>query len=376
MRPAMPTLGEPPKSSPLPGVIISALVAGLIGGGVYWWKFTPAKGTEGTPEAAAAAGAAPTAPAGDTPLAVAQGVPPTAAAGEPSAVPSAPLAVPTPTPGAALAVPQADGIKTFELQIHGALEQSIIAAVGKAVGAPLTQVVNRTLVWWVDVPQDLRKGDSLWVAYEERNGQEPLVHAVRLTSGKQGKTFEAYRYKAPHDTFARLYEPDGHELELRLVDAPLDSYEQVTSLLKDGRRHKGVDFKTPVGTPVKATFDGVITRKTWNFRGNGNSLEIKETGGKNRTALYLHLSEVPASVRVGQRVTKGQVLAPSGNTGRSFAPHLHYQLMSSAGTVLDPFESQATTRLKLRTDEQASFTAQVQKLAALTGGNTQLAAGR
>ena len=52
---------------------------------------------------------------------------------------------------------------------------------------------------------------------------------------------------------------------------PLDSWEQITSLLKDGRQHKGVDFKTPVGTPVKATFDGTITRKNWSSAATGNS---------------------------------------------------------------------------------------------------------
>ncbi len=269
------------------------------------------------------------------------------------------------------------GIKTFDIQIHGALEQGIVAAVGKSVGAPLTQVVNRALVWWVAVPGDLRKGDSLWVTYEERTHQEPVVHAVRLVSGKHAKTFEAYRYKAAGETFSRLYEPGGQELELRLTDAPLESYEQVTSLLKDGRRHKGVDFKTPIGTPVRATFDGVISRKTWNFRGNGNSLEVVESGGKGRHALFLHLSEVPATVQPGQRVAKGQIIAQSGNTGRSFAPHLHYQLMSNAGAVLDPFESHPTARQALNESDRALFDKELKKFSALAPAGSHLAgAGR
>ena len=41
-------------------------------------------------------------------------------------------------------------------------------------------MVNRSLVWWVRVPQDLVKGDTLSVVYETREGQEPLVHAVRF----------------------------------------------------------------------------------------------------------------------------------------------------------------------------------------------------
>ncbi len=80
---------------------------------------------------------------------------------------------------------------------------------------------------------------------------------------------------------------------MRLENSPLDDYEQVTSLLRDGRRHKGVDFKAAVGTPVKAPFTGVVKRKNWNFSSNGNCLELEELGGKRRRALFLHLSELP-----------------------------------------------------------------------------------
>ena len=216
------------------------------------------------------------------------------------------------------------------------------------------------------MPGDLLKGDELQVVYEERENQEPLVHAVRFTSKKLGKTFEAYRFKSKDEAFPRYYAPSGEELEQRLVDGPLESWEQVTSLLKDGRRHQGVDFKTAVGSPVKATFDGTITRKTWNFRGNGNSLEIAETGGQGRVAMFLHLSELPKSVVPGQRVKKGEVIAKSGNTGHSFAPHLHYQLMRG-GKVIDPFESHKTTRKSLDAAEKPRLDQEVARLKAVLG---------
>jgi murein DD-endopeptidase MepM/ murein hydrolase activator NlpD len=186
---------------------------------------------------------------------------------------------------------------------------------------------------------------------------------------------EAYRYQPKSSAFARFFQPDGTELEERLLDSPLDSYEQITSLLRDGRRHKGVDFKTPAGTPVRATFDGTITRKNWNFRGNGNSLEIEEAGGQHRTALYLHLSELPKSVQPGQRVKKGEVIAQSGNSGHSFAPHLHYQLMRG-DQVLDPFDSHRTTRAALPTAERPLFEAAMNGLRARLTAETVAAAGR
>jgi len=308
----LPTLGEAPKkSNPLPGVLITAVIVGLLSGGVYWWKH-PASQAAVSAQAPAAAAPSQGSPAAPAPTAAA------AAAGAPAAVPAAPAAAPGAPPAAqtpaaqaqAAAAPADTGkLKAFTVHIKGPMESAICDAVGKKVGTPLTQVVNRSLVWWLRVPQDLVKGDTLSAVYEERDNQEPLVHAVRLTSSKLGKTLEAYRFKADGAAYARFYAPDGSELELRLVDGPLDDWEQITSLLKDGRHHKGVDFKTPMGTPVKATFDGTIVRKTWQFRGAGNSLDIEESGGQHRHAYFFHLSEIPKEEVIGTKVKKGEVIA-------------------------------------------------------------------
>ena len=337
----MPTLGPQPKKGPLVPIAITAIVVGALSGGIFWIR----QPTDATPPAPVAEPVAEAVPAN--------------APSDPAAVP----AVATAQPATALpqnpstpVVPATDkpGQRAFTVTINGPLESAIVASEGKDVGTALTQVVNRSLVWWVRVPNDLVKGDTLSVLYETRDGQEPLVHAVRFDSRKMGRTFEAFRFQPAGSQFARYYQADGSELEERLVDSPLDTWEQVTSLLRDGRKHKGVDFKAPVGTPVKATFDGEIVRRNWNFRGNGNSLEIHEAGGKGRNALYLHLSEVPKEMQAGVRVKRGQVIAQSGNTGHSFAPHLHYQLMQG-DKVIDPFDSQKTTRVSLSGEQKAAF---------------------
>ena len=180
-----------------------------------------------------------------------------------------------------------------------------------------------------------------------------------MASGRLQRSLEAFHFRPAGSDFARYYLPNGEELELRLVPSPLDAYEQVTSLIRDGRGHKGVDFKTPVGSPVKATFDGNVTRKNWFFRGNGNSLEVTETASPHRKALFLHLSELPKSLVVGTHVSRGEVIARSGNTGHSFAPHLHYQLESAEGRVLDPFQEQETRRVALPDSERPAFNTSV-----------------
>jgi murein DD-endopeptidase MepM/ murein hydrolase activator NlpD len=255
---------------------------------------------------------------------------------------------------------QRAGVKRLLVDVNGPLETAVVQKVGPELGPRLVQVLVRSLVWWLSVPQDLRRGDRLEALYEERAGEDPTVYAVRYHSSKNNRSYRAYRFKAPDGKWPRFYTPDGAELELRLAHAPLDDYEQVTSLLRDGRGHKGVDFKTPVGSPVKAPFDATVVKKNWNWKGNGNSIELRENGGHGWTVIFLHLME-PPSLPVGARVGRGDLVAKSGNTGHSFAPHLHYQLMAGQ-KILDPFAVQETHRKKLPDGAKAAFTAEVARL--------------
>jgi murein DD-endopeptidase len=259
------------------------------------------------------------------------------------------------------------GPRHISVKVDGALETALVQAAGRDTGPALAQVLKRLLVWWMRVPLDLQRGDRIDVLYEERPGEEPTVYALRVASGRLQRSLEAFHFRPAGSNFARYYLPDGEELELRLVPSPLDSYEQVTSLIRDGRGHKGVDFKTPVGSPVQATFDGNVTRKNWFFRGNGNSLEITETASPHRKALFLHLSELPKSLTVGTHVSRGEVIARSGNTGHSFAPHLHYQLESADGRVLDPFREHETRRVAIPDGERPAYNSSVASARAQLG---------
>ncbi|RKG63459.1 M23 family metallopeptidase, partial [Corallococcus exercitus] len=262
---------------------------------------------------------------------------------------------------------KAAGLERASIRIEGPLETALVQASDATVGPALAQVVTRTLVWWVRVPGEILRGDTLDVIYQRRPNEEPLVYAVRFVSGKTGQTHRAYRFTPAGEPNAHYYLPSGEELELRMEKSPIDSYEQITSLLRDGRGHKGVDFRAPVGTTVRAPFAGVIKRKNWNFGSNGNCIELVESGGKGRRALFLHLSELPRTVQAGMRVSAGQVLAQSGNTGHSFAPHLHYQLMTGDDRVLDPFDQHKTFRAALVASQKGAFDAEVQRLDGLLG---------
>jgi len=262
-------------------------------------------------------------------------------------------------------LPGTDGIRRLVVDIEGSLTSSINAVIGAEAGDPLALVASRLLVWGLSPSRDLRSGDRLEILYSLRANEEPLVHALRFRSGKLGRELRAYRYHVPGAPFARYYDENGREIEERLRNGPIDHYEQITSLLKDGRGHKGVDFKAPVGTEVRAPWDATVIRKNWNYRYNGGSLELRD--GKGRSIVFLHLDSVEKSLQPGSRVRRGQVVAKSGNTGRSTAPHLHYQVMAGK-KVLDPFDLHETWRESLPVTEQAAFAEVVASFDGLLAG--------
>ncbi len=272
---------------------------------------------------------------GDSALAVAE------AEARPAAAPSAPPAARPAPPSAEWAV------------LHGAVDQSLartFQGIAGEDGDALASVFTRLFVWDVDMRRDLQKGDSIGVVWRKGADGIPEVAAGTFDSKRLGQTLAAYRWQAPSDAYPSYWRLDGTEAPLRLKDGPLEQYEQITSLLKDRPTHKGMDFKTPVGTEVRSPRAGVVTRVNWNWGANGNCVEVKYDDGV--LAKFLHLSE--NRVKQGDRVAVGQVIALTGNTGRSTAPHLHYQL-DRGDKTLDPLDYHGTVRRSLSGDQVAGL---------------------
>ncbi|CAN5625575.1 M23 family metallopeptidase [soil metagenome] len=90
------------------------------------------------------------------------------------------------------------------------------------------------------------------------------------------------------------------------------------------RMHSGVDFACVVGTPVRATADGIVSFAGVNS-GYGNLIQLNHPLA-DRATYYAHLSRFASGIRNGARVERGQVIGHCGNTGLSTAPHLHYEV--------------------------------------------------
>ena len=95
--------------------------------------------------------------------------------------------------------------------------------------------------------------------------------------------------------------------------------------------HEGIDFTAAVGTPIYATGDGIVSEAERNSGGYGNKIIINH--GYSYETVYAHLSKI--KVKVGQRVKRGEIIGLMGNTGKSTAPHLHYEV-HKAGVPMNP----------------------------------------
>ena len=87
------------------------------------------------------------------------------------------------------------------------------------------------------------------------------------------------------------------------------------------RFHQGQDITVKSGTPVYAPADGIVKRA---YYAGGFGNHIKLDHGNGYTTLFAHLSKI--KVKHGQNVNRGDVIGLTGNTGRSTAPHLHYEI--------------------------------------------------
>ncbi len=97
---------------------------------------------------------------------------------------------------------------------------------------------------------------------------------------------------------------------------------RIHPIYRTRKMHEGIDLTAPVGTPVYATGDGKVIMAGYTTGGFGKRIIIDH--GFGYKTLYAHLNDV--NVKAGKNVKRGELIGTVGNTGRSTAPHLHYEV--------------------------------------------------
>lgn len=170
----------------------------------------------------------------------------------------------------------------------------------------------------------MQPGDTFRVLFDGI-GTKALISAVSLNTS-QGR-FESFMNPDDHNYYGENEFTPTAGIFRRF---PLAGEIKINSNFNPHRRHpvtkriaphNGVDFKAPVGTPVYAPADGEVTFSGYQ-RAAGYYVIIKHQS--NYSTVYMHLSK--SEVKRGQQVRVGQIIARSGNTGRTTGPHLHYEI--------------------------------------------------
>jgi murein DD-endopeptidase MepM/ murein hydrolase activator NlpD len=196
--------------------------------------------------------------------------------------------------------------------------------------------------WQVDFSRDIRPDDHFRILVERLVSPEGETRFGKVVAGDLtvgGQAYSAYWFAAA-DGRVGYYDESGRSLRRAFLRAPLQ-FRRISSRLSSARRHpilgtvrrhEGTDYAADPGTPVMAAGDGMITQMGWSG-GYGNLVEVRHPNSV--TTRYGHLQGFKRGLRVGQRVTQGDVLGYVGSTGLATGPHLHYEFRVS-GVSRDP----------------------------------------
>lgn len=154
-------------------------------------------------------------------------------------------------------------------------------------------------------------------------GPKPTYAPPSTTSPQESETPSATT--APGTSLAALFHPIGENYP------KTQSFGMNVNAFPFTNGHSGVDFATPIGTPVKAPLDGIVVDVGEDLAGYGTFIVLEHSDG-SRT-LYANLSET--RVLEGQNVGAGETIALTGNSGKSSGPHLHFEYRL-ANTPVDP----------------------------------------
>ena len=191
----------------------------------------------------------------------------------------------------------------------------------------------------VDFQRDIRKNDNFQIMYEvfeDDNGKifetGNIIFADLKLSGINNSLY--YYNKKGHEGH---YDENGKSVKKALMKTPINGARLSSpfGMRKhpiDGfnKMHRGTDFAAPMGTPIMASGDGVITRARW-CGGGGNCVKIKHNS--TYQTIYAHMKSFGRGIKEGVRVKQGQIIGYVGSTGKSTGPHLHYEVIENGKKI-------------------------------------------
>ena len=209
----------------------------------------------------------------------------------------------------------------------------------------LSNELSEIYAWTIDFFR-LEKGDNFKIIYSAKYIDDSIyVGLNRIHSAffeHRGKPFYAIEFETdPKRGIVEYFDENGKNLRRAFLRSPVQ-FSRVSSRYNLKRRiayygyrirpHKGTDFAAAVGTPIRATASGTVTKSRYT-RSNGNYVKIKHNG--TYSTQYLHMDK--RSIKVGQFVKQGDYIGTVGMTGNTSGPHVCYRFWKN-GRQVDPLK--------------------------------------
>lgn len=224
-------------------------------------------------------------------------------------------------------------------KISSSLYEGILSAGGDA---GLVNRFSELFGWQLDFYREAQKGDSFKLIVESRYAEGRLLGYGRVLAAEynnSGKIYRGFHFESDDTKFRGFFDERGQSIEKGFLRAPM-ALTRITSrygqrfhpVLMRQKKHNGVDYGAPTGTPFWAIADGVVLEARYSPTA-GRMIRIRHRGGY--VTEYFHASRIAPGIRPGASVRQKQIVGYVGTTGRSTGSHLHFGMMLNKGYV-DP----------------------------------------
>jgi murein DD-endopeptidase MepM/ murein hydrolase activator NlpD len=214
----------------------------------------------------------------------------------------------------------------------------------------------------IDFRTDLKRGDHFNVVYETFWQDGEMVRTGRILAGEfvnRGVTYQSVWFEDPASKQGGgYYTFDGKALKKAFLKSPLE-FSRISSgfsmrvhpISGNWKAHKGVDYAAALGTPIRASGDGVIDFAGVSG-GYGNMVVIKHWA--NYSTAYAHMSRFASGMRKGTKISQGDIIGYVGSTGWSTGAHLHYEFRVN-NEARDPSKVAVIAQAPMTPGEMARF---------------------
>lgn len=245
------------------------------------------------------------------------------------------------------------------------IENSVIYSL-KKVGLSTNSIVSLIEAYshQIDFQRQIKNGDKISVITEKfMTPDNSLSHHGKviyasIISGNTEYKIYSYAPNGNHDT-RKLFSEDGKSIKNTLLRTPVNvvrisshfGFRKKHPVHGYSAMHQGVDFAGPVGTPIYAAGDGVVTFLGWKS-GYGRFVIIRHNN--HLETAYAHSSAFAKNLKQGSKVKQGDIISYIGASGHTTGPHLHFEVRID-GKQVNPMKFKSSPGVVLAGKELDQF---------------------